>query len=371
MEFGILTFDYLQYHTSRKIIHIDMDAFFAAIEIRDNPNLKGKPVIMAHHPLKTKGRGVVSTCSYEARVFGIHSAMSAKKAYELCPKGIFIVPRLAYYRDISNQIRHIFKRYTDIIEFMSLDEAYLDVTHNKMGYKSAIYVAKCIQRDIWKELQLSCSAGVSYNKFLAKIASDFQKPSGLTTITPDEAIDFLEHLPIEKFYGVGKKSVSKLHAYGIYKGKDILKVDSRELVNRFGKLGFLLLQRVRGIDNSLVKAERKRKSLGRENTFFPELATSQEVQIAIRYLTQTLGKSLQKFGLKGNTVTLKVRYTDFETVTRQHKVPEMICSDQDLFGVAMGLWEDYGHLDKNIRLMGVSISNLQSQQIEEVKLDLI
>lgn len=195
--------------TSRKIIHIDMDAFFAAVEVRDNPSLKGKPVIIAKDPRETGGRGVVSTCSYEARQFGIHSAMSAKEAYERCPQAIFISGNYSKYREVGLQVRSIFKRYTDLVEPMSIDEAYLDVTANKLHLKSAVKVAKLIQHDIWKELQLTCSAGVSYNKFLAKLASDFQKPAGLTVIVPEDAQAFLEKLPIEKFHGVGKKTVEK------------------------------------------------------------------------------------------------------------------------------------------------------------------
>ena len=208
--------------TSRKIIHIDMDAFFAAVEVRDNPDLKGKPVVIAKDPRETGGRGVVSTCSYEARQFGIHSAMSSKEAYERCPQAVFISGNYAKYREIGMQVREIFKRYTDLVEPMSIDEAYLDVTDNKLGIKSAVKVAKLIQHDIWKELHLTCSAGVSYNKFLAKLASDFQKPAGLTLILPEDAQSFLEELPVDKFHGVGKKSVEKLQALGVKTGKDLL-----------------------------------------------------------------------------------------------------------------------------------------------------
>ena len=209
--------------TSRKIIHIDMDAFFAAVEIRDNPNLRGKPVIIGNDPRKTGGRGVVSTCSYEARAFGIHSAMSSKEAYERCPQAVFISGNYDKYLAVGQQIRSIFRRYTDIIEPMSIDEAYLDVTENKLGVKSAVKIARLIQNDIWQELHLTASAGVSYNKFLAKMASDYQKPRGLTVILPDEAEDFLKEMDIAKFHGVGKKTVEKLHQMGVFTGETYLK----------------------------------------------------------------------------------------------------------------------------------------------------
>ncbi|CON32271.1 DNA polymerase IV [Streptococcus pneumoniae] len=196
---------------SRKIIHIDMDAFFAAVEIRDNPKLRGKPVIIGSDPRQTGGRGVVSTCSYEARAFGVHSAMSSKEAYERCPQAVFISGNYEKYKTVGLQIRAIFKRYTDLIEPMSIDEAYLDVTENKLGIKSAVKIARLIQEDIWQELHLTASAGVSYNKFLAKMASDYQKPHGLTVILPDQAEDFLKQMDISKFHGVGKKTVERLH----------------------------------------------------------------------------------------------------------------------------------------------------------------
>ncbi|MBS4749500.1 DNA polymerase IV [Carnobacteriaceae bacterium zg-ZUI78] len=370
MQIGVLSFNHFHHDVSRKIIHIDMDAFYASVEIRENPSLKNKPVVIAQHPKETNGRGIVSTCNYIARQYGIHSAMSSQKAYELCPNAVFIKGNMTLYASVSQQIREIFKRYTDKIEPLSLDEAFLDVTENKKGYKSAIYIAKCIQKDIWEELHLTCSAGVSYNKFLAKIASDYQKPSGLTTITPEEAQSFLNELPIEKFYGVGKKSVEKLHEQGIFKGKDILEIDATRLLQQFGKSGFSLLQRANGIDNSPVKSNRKRKSLGRENTFYPEISTENEVQIAIRKLAKSVSKQLQVKDLRGNIVTLKIRYTDFETITRQQKLDKMVENEDFLFQKAIELWEEYGELDKNIRLIGVSVSGLEQKKIERIVLDI-
>ena len=239
---------------SRKIIHIDMDAFFAAVEIRDNPKLKGKPVIIGSDPRQTGGRGVVSTCSYEARAFGVHSAMSSKEAYERCPQAVFISGNYEKYKTVGLEIRAIFKRYTDLIEPMSIDEAYLDVTENKLGIKSAVKIARLIQEDIWQELHLTASAGISYNKFLAKMASDYQKPHGLTVILPDQAQDFLKQMDIAKFHGVGKKTVERLHEMGIYTGADLLDVSEVTLIDRFGRLGFNLYRKARGIHNSPVKS---------------------------------------------------------------------------------------------------------------------
>lgn len=368
MEVGILNFEHVKNDMSRKIIHIDMDAFYASVEMRDNPNLRDKPVVMARHPKLTNGRGIVSTCNYKAREYGIRSAMSAQKAYELCPHAEFIPVNIPYYFEISKKIREIFKRYTDIIEPLSLDEAYLDVTKNKINAKSAIYIAKCIQRDIFKELQLTCSAGVSYNKFLAKVASDMKKPAGLTIIIPDEAKSFLMDLPITKFYGVGKKSVEKLQSEGIYTGKDLYAVDGVTLINQFGKLGFLLFQRVRGIDNSPVQAIRQRKSLGREKTYYPELENEQQVQIAIRQLASSVSKQLKGSNMKGNVVTLKVRYSNFETLTRQQKMDKWLDDELFIFQKAIELFEDYMELNQTIRLMGISVSGLEKQVIEEMTL---
>ena len=238
--------------TSRKIIHIDMDAFFASVEERDNPDLKGKPVIIGSDPRKTGGRGVVSTCNYEARKFGVHSAMSSKDAYERCPQAIFISGNYQKYREIGMQIREIFRRYTDLVEPMSIDEAYLDVTENKLGIKSAIKIAKMIQYDIWQEVHLTCSAGVSYNKFLAKLASDYDKPKGLILVLPEDAQDFLKKLSIEKFHGVGKKSVEKLHQMSVFTGADLLEIPEMTLIDHFGRFGYDLYHKARGISNSKI-----------------------------------------------------------------------------------------------------------------------
>ena len=296
---------------SRKIIHIDMDAFFASVEIRDNPKLKGKPVIIGNDPRKTGGRGVVSTCSYEARSFGIHSAMSSKEAYERCPQAVFIPGNYEKYTAVSQQIRAILKRYTDKIEPMSIDEAYLDVTENKLGIKSAVKIARLIQQDIWQELHLTASAGVSYNKFLAKIASDYQKPCGLTVIMPDDAVSFLQQMDIAKFHGVGKKTVEILHQMGVFTGADLLEISEITLIDRFGRFGFDLYRKARGIDNSPVKSNRIRKSIGKEKTYSKILSLDEDIKKELTLLSEKVALSLQKYEKSGKIVILKIRYADF------------------------------------------------------------
>ena len=240
--------------TSRKIIHMDMDAFFAAVEERDNPSLKGQPLVIGQDPRQSGGRGVVATCNYEARKYGIHSAMSSKEALELCPKAIFISGNYEKYREVGEQVREIFRRYTDLIEPVSIDEAYLDVTENKIQSKSAVKIARLIQHDIWEELHLTASAGVSYNKFLAKMASDYQKPRGLTVVLPEDAEDFLGQMDIAKFHGVGKRTVERLHEMGVYTGADLLDIPEMTLIDRFGRFGYDLFRKARGIHNSPVKS---------------------------------------------------------------------------------------------------------------------
>ena len=341
--------------TSRKIIHIDMDAFFAAVEIRDNPNLRGKPVIIGNDPRKTGGRGVVSTCSYEARVFGIHSAMSSKEAYERCPQAVFISGNYEKYTAVGQQIRAIFKRYTDNIEPMSIDEAYLDVTENKLGIKSAVKIARLIQQDIWNELHLTSSAGVSYNKFLAKIASDYQKPRGLTVILPDEAEDFLKQMDIAKFHGVGKKTVEKLHQMGVFTGADLLKISEISLIYRFGRLGFDLYRKARGIDNSPVKSNRIRKSIGKEKTYSKILNLEEDIKKELTLLSERVALSLQKHEKSGKIVILKIRYADFSTMTKRKSLSQKIQDTETISQMAIQLYESLTDKDKDVRLLGVTV----------------
>ena len=341
---------------SRKIIHIDMDAFFAAVEIRDNPKLKGKPVIIGSDPRQTGGRGVVSTCSYEARAFGVHSAMSSKEAYERCPQAVFISGNYEKYKTVGLEIRAIFKRYTDLIEPMSIDEAYLDVTENKLGIKSAVKIARLIQQDIWQELHLTASAGVSYNKFLAKMASDYQKPHGLTVILPDQAQDFLKQMDIAKFHGVGKKTVERLHEMGIYTGADLLDISEVTLIDRFGRLGFDLYRKVRGIHNSPVKSNRIRKSIGKEKTYGKILQVEEDIKKELTLLSEKVAHNLSKQDKAGKIIILKIRYADFSTLTRRKSLPQAIQDANQIAQTALQLYEELAEKEKSIRLLGITVT---------------
>lgn len=347
--------------THRKIIHIDMDAFFAAIEMRDNPSLKGKPVIIGHDPRKTGGRGVVSTCNYEARAFGVHSAMSSKEAYERCPQAIFISGNYETYKKVGLQIREIFKRYTDLVEPMSIDEAYLDVTENKIESKSAIKVAKMIQKDIWEEIHLTCSAGVSYNKFLAKLASDFEKPHGLTVILPEEAQDFLVNLPIEKFHGVGKKSVQYLQDMGVFTGKDLLEIPEMTLIDHFGRFGYDLYRKARGIHHSAVKPNRIRKSIGSERTYRKILMDETDILTEISRNAQRVVDTLDETKKVGRIVVLKIRYSDFSTITKRVTLGELTNNFKKIEKAARTLFQQLEENHLGVRLVGVTVTGLEDQ----------
>lgn len=360
----------LKNDTSRKIIHIDMDAFFASVEERDNPELAKHPLVIARHPSDTGGRGVVTTANYLARQYGIHSAMSAQKAYELCPQAIFVPGNHEKYREVSQQVREVFQRYTDLIEPMSIDEAYLDVTENKVNSRSAIKVARMIQRDIWRETHLTCSAGVSYNKFLAKLASDFQKPRGLTVVTPEDAVEFLKELPIEKFHGVGKKTVPKMHELNIFTGADLYQKSEMELIRHFGKMGYSLYRKVRGIHDSPVKVTRERKSVGKEHTYGNPLTTEEEVLTQLRQLSEKVDFSLKRVQKHGKTIVLKVRYTDYSTITKRVTLPTYVSKKEAIFSQASLIWEEILGLEKGIRLLGITVTNLDPVTYENIRLPL-
>lgn len=346
--------------TSRKIIHIDMDAFFAAIEVRDNPSLRGKPVIIGSDPRLTGGRGVVSTCNYEARAFGVRSAMSSKEAYERCPQGIFISGNYEKYQKVGMQVREIFHRYTDLVEPMSIDEAYLDVTENKLGLSSAVKVAKLIQYDIWKELRLTASAGVSYNKFLAKLASDMEKPRGLTLILPEQAQEVLSNLPIERFHGVGKKTVERLHEMGVFTGKDLLQIPEMTLIDRFGRFGYDLYRKARGISNSPVKVNRIRKSIGKERTYRKLLYREEDAKKELTNLVKRVALSLTRHGKKGRTIVLKIRYGDFITLTKRHSLEEAIFQEEAIEREVLEIFDQVAQPAKGIRLLGVTVTNFEA-----------
>ena len=341
---------------SRKIIHIDMDAFFAAVEIRDNPKLRGKPVIIGSDPRQTGGRGVVSTCSYEARAFGVHSAMSSKEAYERCPQAVFISGNYEKYKAVGLQIRAIFKRYTDLIEPMSIDEAYLDVTENKLGIKSAVKIARLIQKDIWQELHLTASAGVSYNKFLAKMASDYQKPHGLTVILPNQAEDFLKQMDISKFHGVGKKTVERLHQMGVFTGADLLEVPEVTLIDRFGRLGYDLYRKARGIHNSPVKSNHIRKSIGKEKTYGKILRAEEDIKKELTLLSERVALNLHQQEKAGKIVILKIRYEDFSTLTKRKSLAQKTQDASQISQIALQLYEELSEKERGVRLLGITVT---------------
>lgn len=370
MEYGLLRFDEPKNDVSRKIIHIDMDAFYASVEIRENPSLKGKPVIIARHPKESGGRGVVATASYEARKFGVHSAMSAKKALELCRDGIFVPGNFELYRKVSAQIHEIFHRYTDIIQPLSLDEAYLDVTENKKNIKSGTLIARSIQQDIFNELDLTSSAGVSYNKFLAKMASDFKKPAGLTVVPPKKAHDFLMQLDIKDFSGVGEKTLERMHTYEIFNGQDLYNKTELELSDAFGKLGHSLYRRVRGIDNRPVEVERERKSVGKERTFQEDIVRDEEAIQFLRYISAEVHAELRKKEIHGKTVVLKVRFSDFETLTRRKTLFNYVQDEEELFSVVYSLWQEIGEVERGVRLLGVTMTSLDPIFFENIPLPL-
>lgn len=370
MEYGILRFDEPERDTSRKIIHIDMDAFYASVEIRENPSLKDKPVVISRHPRETEGRGVVTTANYIAREFGIHSAMSSAKAFELCPHTTFVPPNFDLYRTTSKQIHEIFHEYTDLVQPISLDEAFLDVTENKKDMKSATLIAKEIQRKIYDRTQLTCSAGVSYNKFIAKVASDFKKPSGITVVDPDHSHDFIMALPIKKFFGVGKKTVQRMYELNIYSGSDLYQKTEYELVNSFGKMGHSLFRKVRGIDNSPVNPHRDRKSVGKERTFQVEIYEEDKIIQALRILAEKVAGALANHQLHGKTIVLKVRYEDFQTLTRRKTLLHYVNTATDLFNLASDLWTEHGEVEKGVRLLGITVTNIDPMLYENLPLPL-
>jgi DNA polymerase-4 len=339
----------------RKIIHIDMDAFYASVEQRDFPEYRGKALVVGGSP---QGRGgVVATASYEARKFGVRSAMSSKRALQLCPDAIFVRPRFAAYGEVSQKIREIFSRYTDLIEPLSLDEAYLDVTHDKLGVGSAIEIAQQIKQAIKDELKLTASAGVSINKFVAKIASDINKPDGLKFIGPSSIEDFMEQLPVEKFFGVGKVTAQKMKQMGLHTGADLKKLTEEELVRHFGKTGRFYYQIVRGVDNREVQPHRETKSLGAEDTFAYDLTTLEEMDAELDKIALTVYNRLLKYDLKGRTLTLKVKYSDFKQITRNQSFPEAFNDLETISQTAKQIMATNYTEDAKVRLLGISFSN--------------
>jgi DNA polymerase IV 1 len=349
---------------NRKIIHIDMDAFYASVEQYDNPSLRGKPIAVGG----SEARGVVCTASYEARKYGIRSAMSGAMAKRLCPELIFVPLRFARYREVSSQIRQIFFEYTELVEPLSLDEAYLDVTINKKNNPSATIIAQEIRQKIFEKTGLTASAGISVNKFIAKIASDFNKPNGQTTITQKEIIPFLEKMDIRKFYGIGQKTAQKMYKKGIFTGKDLLSKDLDFLQEHFGNNGFYFYQIARGIHNSPVKSFHTPKSVGVEHTFEEDIPSEIFMLQKLKIISEELSKRLENKGISGKTLTLKLKYNDFKTQTRSKTFPYFI-SDKNLIISIVEELLFQEKVEKSVRLLGISVSNLNINQsnIEEQK----
>src|ERR1700758_5280883 len=341
----------------RKIIHIDMDAFYASVEQRDNPDLRGKPVAVGG----SKERGVVAAASYEARKFGVRSAMPSVTAKRQCPDLIFVRPRFEVYKAISLQIREIFAEYTSIIEPRSLDEAYLDVTENLQGIPPARDIALRIRETIKAETGLNASAGISYNKFLAKLASDHRKPNGQYVISPEMGAAFVEKLPVGKFHGIGPATSAKMNALGIFTGLD-MRNQSLEFMNaNFGKAGVYYYWISRGVDERQVRPNRIRKSVGPENAFSSDLKGFDAMVSELEPLIDKVWQHCESTASRGRTVTLKVKFADFEIITRSRSVPSAIATRDDLARLSIGLLADNAPFPKAVRLLGVSLSSLQGE----------
>ena len=347
----------------RKIIHVDMDAFYASVEQMDNPELKGKPLAVGGSEI----RGVVSAASYEARKFGVRSAISGIQAKKLCPDLIFVRPRFDRYKEISKKIRKIFHDYTDLVEPLSLDEAYLDVTENKKGNPSATLIAQEIRKRIFEEVGLTASAGISVNKFVAKIASDYNKPNGQKTVNPDEVEVFLERLDIKKFYGVGKVTAEKMYQLGIFTGYDLKQKPLEYLEKHFGNSGFHYYQICRGIHNSAVKPNRKIKSVGAERTFGENLSSEIFMEERLQSIAKELEKRLQKSKISGKTITLKIKYSDFTLQTRSKTLPYFVSDKNIILDVAKDLLYQE-RLRNSVRLLGISIHNLNNEEKTKTEL---
>jgi len=346
-----------QLQSSRKIIHVDMDAFYASVEQMDNLELRGKALAVGG----SENRGVVAAASYEARKFGVRSALSGALAKKYCPHIIFVRPRFERYKEISNQIRAIFYDYTDLVEPLSLDEAYLDVTQNKKGNPSASLLAREIRERILAEVGLTASAGISVNKFVAKIASDINKPNGQKTVGPDEVIPFLEDLPIKKFYGVGKVTTEKMYQLGIFTGTDLKSKSVEFLEKHFGKSGNYYYHVVRGIHNSEVKPSRIAKSVAAEHTFDENLSSEIFMLEKLKIIAEQVEKRIVRHNIAAKTITLKIKYSDFTLQTRSKTLPYFIADKSLILDTAKELLYQEKMKD-SVRLLGISLSNLNSDE---------
>jgi DNA polymerase-4 len=338
-----------------------MDAFYASVEQLDNPDLRGKPVAVGGGGT----RGVVSAASYEARKFGVRSAMSGYLAKQKCPHIIFVRPRFSRYKEISSKVRAIFYEYTDLVEPLSLDEAYLDVTENKKGNPSASLIAQEIRDRIYEELELRASAGISINKFIAKVASDINKPNGQKTINPEEVIPFLEELPVNKFYGVGKVTAAKMHNLGIFKGLDLKQKPLEELTTLFGKSGQFYYNIVRGIHKSKVKPDRIRKSIAAERTFFENISSEIFMLERLDKIAEELEKRMVSSKTKGKTITLKIKYSDFTQQTRSKTGNTFLQKKEEFMPIVKELLYQE-KLKNSVRLLGISFGNLDTEKKDPV-----
>ncbi|QNJ97580.1 DNA polymerase IV [Constantimarinum furrinae] len=348
----------------RKIIHVDMDAFYASVEQLDNPDLVGKPIAVGGSSV----RGVVSAASYEARKFGVRSAMSGVAARRNCPDLIFVKPRFDRYKEISKAIRNIFYEYTDLVEPLSMDEAYLDVTQNKKGNPSATLIAMEIRKKIKDKLGLNASAGISINKFIAKVASDFNKPNGQKTVPPEEVLPFLEALDIKKFYGVGKVTKEKMYRLGIFTGKDLKSKTEAFLTEHFGKSGTYYYQVVRGSHNSAVKPSRIQKSLAAERTFNENIASEVFMLERLKQIAEEVERRLKKNKIAGKTITLKIKYSDFTLQTRSKTLPHFVSSASLILETVKDLLFQE-KMQESVRLLGISISTLNNEQEKKKTLE--
>ncbi|MGK0459143.1 MAG: DNA polymerase-4 [Polaribacter sp.] len=343
----------------RKIIHVDMDAFYASVAELDNPELRGKAIAVGG----SESRGVVSAASYEARKYGVKSAMSSFLAKQKCPHIIFVKSDFERYKELSAKIREIFYDYTDLVEPLSLDEAYLDVTENKKGNPSANEIAREIRERIYKETGLRASAGISINKFIAKVASDINKPNGQKTIHPEEVLQFLEELPVNKFYGVGKVTAAKMYNLGIFVGNDLKKKTVEELVKSFGKSGAHYYNIVRGIHNSEVKPNRIRKSIAAERTFSENISSEIFMIERLDKIADELERRMKKNDVKGKTITLKIKYSDFTQQTRSKTKSDFMQTKKEFFPVVKELLYQ-NKLTNSVRLLGLSFGNLNTEKSE-------
>lgn len=334
-----------------------MDAFFAAIEIREDPLLKGKCVIVGGPP---NSRGVVSTCSYEARKFGVHSGMSSYQAWNLCPDSIFVYPHFHLYMEVSRQIKEIFYQWTDLVEPMSLDEAYLDVTENKAKVEDAVEIAQSIKAEIKQKTNLTCSAGVSYNKFLAKIGSELNKPDGLTYIPPEKAQEILFALPIEKFHGIGKVTSARMKKLGIYNGADLYKMELNDMIRIFGKVGVFYYYVVRGIDKREVITEFEPKTLSCETTFDTDSDNLGELLAILKHLSVRLSERLVRKNIKGNGITLKLKYDNFQLITRSCNMQSYTNKKEELYQYGEQLLIANWDNNRKVRLLGLGVSKLEN-----------